>query len=179
MSGKITIKDALSIWRNRAVRMARAEEHFSPPELYEILIQPTSSARRISALNHINRCPKCLHLAKDLTEAIAEAEAWDVALPKAAASNKIDWHGEIPTAGGKYSIEIKRRISDKSKGLITLYVKSQFPDALENKRVIVKDGRGRVLLDGIIFNGEVSQAIEDVDDIAPRFFVEPYESDNQ
>lgn len=179
MKRKTTIKDALSIWREEACRLAQAEEHIRPSELYEFLVRAPSSQNRSAILKHLCCCPKCSRQLKEMLAAVEEAEVWDFSMPKAASSQEIQWSGEIATAGGKYSIVIRRSLSDQKRGVITLQVGEPHRDILEGRSVLVKDGQGRVLLKGKVIDGEVSQEVADLDGIVPRFFVEPVESRKQ
>jgi hypothetical protein len=151
-------------------------KHISVPDMYEFLINIPSSVSRNSILNHVGRCSRCVHQLKELMEAIEEGEVWDFALPKAAASEEMGWNGEIFTSLGKYSITIRRALGDRSKGVITLQVGHDFREVLEGRRVAVKDGNGRLVLEGTIVDGEVSQVIGDLEGLMPRFHVEPVES---
>jgi hypothetical protein len=176
MKRETTIKDALSVWREQACPLAQTEEHLQTSELYEFLVRAPSGRSKSAILKHLCCCSECSRQLKEMLAAIEEAEVWDYSLPKAASSQEIQWSGEIATAGGKYSIVIRRSLSDQKRGVITLQVGEPHRDLLEGRSVLVKDGQGRVLLKGKVIDGEVSQEVVDLDGIVPRFFVEPVES---
>lgn len=173
MNKRITLKEALRVWRNKIVHEGRLGRHIPPAELYELLVHPPASEIKASLLDHLIRCPLCLQELKDMVDSIEEAEAWDFALPKAAASEEIEWPKKIPTEGGKYTIVIRRNMSEKNRGVVTVQVAPCYRDTLEGKKVILRDGRPHVLLTGVIIDGEVSQEIEGLNAIIPRFAVEP------
>jgi hypothetical protein len=176
MNNKISLKTALSIWREQAHLLERSDKHILPSEMYEILVNVQSGKSQIPFFSHLNRCSQCSRQLKEMMEAIEEGEAWDFTLLKAAASKEDQWSGEVSTSGGKYSITLRRSRSDSQRGVITVQVEKPYREDLEGKSVLVKDVHGRVLLRGMIFDGEVSQAITDIDITVPRFFVEPVES---
>lgn len=173
MNRRITLKEALGAWRRRIASEGALGKHVPPSELYNLLIQPSDNGKKDYILEHLIICPICVQELKDIVQSIEEAEAWDLALPKAAASEEIQWPKKIPTEGGKYTIVIRRNISDKNRGVVTVEVAPPHRDTLEGKGIVLRDGRGHMLLRGKIFNGEVSQEIEGLDRIDPRFVVEP------
>jgi len=173
MKKRITLQEALKNWRSTVTSEEGLGRHIPSSELYEFLIQPSASEIKDTSLNHLCRCPLCIQELKDLTASIEEAEVWDLALPRAAASEEIEWPMKIPTEGGKYTIIIRPNISDRSKGVVTVKVELTYRDTLEGKKVILKDGRGQILLSGVIIDGQISQDIEELDAILPRFVVEP------
>lgn len=179
MGRKIPLKAVLGLWRQQEGSPEAMGEHLSASEMYELLVRAQSSESLSSLLGHVQRCSRCLRLLRDLLDAQDQAIAWDCVLPRAASSERVQWSGEIPTKGGKYSIIIRRSLTDSHRGVITLQVGANYRDQLEGSLVLVKDGRGHVLLEGTIINGEVSQTIADVDGIVPRFFVEPVQSPKQ
>ena len=71
----------------------------------------------------------------------------------------------ITTEGGKYTVEIRPQLTDKSRGLITVQPSPQHREALEGAAIVLRDSKGRVLLEGKIVSSEVSQVIEDLDKI--------------
>lgn len=172
MSEKVTLKEALGAWRRQIALEGAPGGHIPHAELYELLLRPAESGDKDDFLDHLVRCSRCVRELKEMVQDMEEAEAWDLALPKAAAS-EVQWPKKIPAEGGKYTIVIRRDISDKNRGVITLQVEARHREALEGKSVILKEGRGHTLLRGKIVNGEVSQEVGELDRIVPRFWVEP------
>jgi hypothetical protein len=116
---------------------------------------------------------------KRMLEAVEEGEIWDFSLLKAAAPGEGQWSGKVSTSGGKYLIALRRSSKDPKRGVITVQVEESFRQALEGKSIVVRDVHGRELLRGMVFDGEVSQAVADIDITTPRFFVEPVERKKQ
>jgi len=163
MNKRITIKEALEAWQAHGLN-EDIGEHISPAELYELLIQPQGIDLGEEQLNHLTRCPVCLQEIKNITESRKEAEAWDIALPKAATSES-EWPKRIRLEAGKYSVTIRRNIHQTNKGLVVLQVEEAYKDALEGKSVKLLDGRNHICLEGTIFDGKISQEIENLDTV--------------
>lgn len=172
MKRRSTLRDALEAWWTQNASMGELEPHLSPSDLYRLLIPSSHAGEKEERLNHLTQCPRCLRELKGIAQSIEEAEAWDLALPKAAAS-EIDWPKKMPAEGGKYTVVIRRSIADPSRGVITLQVAMNYRETLEGKVVSLRDGRGHVLLKGKITNGEISQEIAALDMVIPRFLIEP------
>ncbi len=166
MGKKITLTEASEAWGEWKVSAGDPGEHIPPGELYEFLLHPADYADRENLLGHLTRCPLCLRELEDMSQSVEEAafRMWDLALPKAAASD-MEGPWKIATEDGKYTIEIRPHISDENRGIITVQVSPQNSDALEGKTVTLKDSQGRVLLKGRIINSEVSQEIDGLDRI--------------
>jgi hypothetical protein len=173
MGRQITLEEALYVWEEQGGSEQDQDRCMPVSDLYGLLLHRRTPEINKSLLVHLSRCPQCIRRLRDMAKAVEEAGAWDVALPKAASSDDIQWSKEIPTEGRKYTIVIRRSISDTNKGVITIQAEPAYRDAVEGSIVILRDGGGRVLLQGAIVDGEVSQAISGLDTIIPRFFVEP------
>ncbi len=171
MNRRMSVNTALQVWGEQRTAAGGAG-HISPPELYELLIHPLNNGIKEQLLEHLTRCPVCLQEAKEIQAAIEAAAAWDLVLPRAAAS-EIEWPKRIPSEGGKYVIEIRRSVSKERQGVITVKVAEPYKSRLEGKTVSVTDGMGRRLVTGQISDGEVSQVIDEVDGIVLRFLVRP------
>lgn len=171
MRRKITIQDALEAWRDQRTSEGSLHGHVVPSVLYELLIQPQENGDKEAILNHLSQCQRCLGELKEMAQSIAGATVWDVALPRAAAS-EVQGPKKIPTDGGKYTVVIRRNLGKKDRGVITLEVAPRYRDDLEGKAVILRDGRGRILLQGKIIDGEISREIEELGAMVPPFLVE-------
>jgi hypothetical protein len=170
MKKKIALKDALDAWA--AGPPAGAGDHVPPAELYEFLSRLAPPAPAL--LEHLTRCPWCAREMRQMAENLPRAEThlagWDLALPKAAATDTASvWR--VPTEAGKYTIEFHPHSSDKTRGLITLQVAPQYRSQLEGHRVALRDSKGRLLLEGRIVNGEAAQELRDLDRIEAGFIV--------
>jgi hypothetical protein len=172
MRRRIALKEALEIWRGTASSGKDLGKHVSSSDLFELLVGRSSDDIKSLLLRHISLCPQCLANFKDMVEAIEDSVPLDIALPKAAASDEMTWPKEIPTDGKKYTIILRRSITERNRGVVTLQINPAYRDALEGQVAVLRDGTGRILLRGTIINGEVSQQIEDMEKIDHRFLVE-------
>ena len=163
---RIGLSQALQTWRKEALSKMQLKEHLSLPDLYDLVVATREDRVDQTALQHITRCKLCARELKNIVESIQEAQAWDVALTKAAASNQ---EGAIivKTKGGKYTISIRRNLSGETNGLITVEANPRYVKKLEGKIIEVRDHKKRVLLRGMLVCGEISQRIEGIEDIDP------------
>ena len=164
-----SLKGALDAWR----RSRRGHsEHPSLPQLYELLLETHQANEAL--IEHVSGCPACQKTLGELLSAQDEAREsfalWDLALPKAAASS-LENTRQISSEGGRFTIEIRRHLTDANKGIVTVQASQQFRDAVEGKTVVLQDGAGRVLLEGRMVNGEVSQEIDGLDTIDYGFVI--------
>ena len=80
---------------------------------------------------------------------------------------------KIDTEGGRYTIIIHQSLKEPDKGMITVEVAQNLREKSEGAKIVLKDRKGRKLLDGTIINGQVSQKIDHLDDIdIQRFKIE-------
>lgn len=105
-----------------------------------------------------------------------EREVTDWALLLAAASRAIKRLVRIQTEEGKYTIALRPGLSPATPWIVTVEVSDLASrKQLEGRAIRLKDGRGRIVLQGEIAAGEVSQkldgTIEDLD--LTRWVVEP------
>jgi hypothetical protein len=173
MIKQIKLKQALEAWQNEIISPTAKEKHIPAGELYDMLINKRPREDNEALLDHLSVCSHCMKELKDMKETIEEVKLWDLALPKAAASEKTDWPKNIMTEGGKYSIVIRRSITDKNKGLVSISVNPSHIEIekIEGKKVVLRDGRGRELLRQKIIDGEASQEVQDLDSIEFHFAV--------
>jgi len=160
MKKRITIKKAMEAWKTSTLN-EDIGNHIPPSELYDLMIQPQGIELGEERLNHLTRCPVCLQEIKDIIECRKEAEAWDLALPKAATSQTA-WPKKIRLEGGRYTVTIRRNIRETKKGLLVLEVKKGYQKTLEGRSVQLIDGQGHICLEGIIFHAKISQEIENL-----------------
>jgi len=173
MNNKITLQEAIESWGEQSFSEENIGEHIPTGELYDLLIKPPDKGLHEENLNHLTGCPVCLQELKNMIKCRKEAEIWDLALPKAAASGH-RWPKKIPLEGGKYTVSVRRNIHDNNIALVILQVEDHFREALEGKSVQLLDGRNRVCLEGKITDGEVSQEIENLNELSlQRLHVRP------
>jgi hypothetical protein len=170
MQRSVTLQEAIATWSNH---LERPEPHISPEEMYELLMHPAGISQDTKLLLHLSQCPVCLQEFQEIVQSREDAAVWDLALPRAAATEDSQWPKNIPVEGGKYIIEIRRSLSRKNHGMITLRVTDVYRETLEGKTVCVTDETGRSLLHGQIIDGEFSQTIDDLKNLGVCFCVRP------
>lgn len=172
MNRRVSLKDALQCWREEYGHgEAAMGRHIPIPELYEVIIGGVGKTLQEADLDHLAACAVCARELRELVTSIAEAEAWDTVLLKAAAAGEGQWPKRIPTGNGKYVIELRRNLDEPDKGLITLRVEAGFRDKLEGKKVVLLDGHGQKILQGEIKDGAFSQEVDALEEIDLNFKV--------
>lgn len=104
-----------------------------------------------------------------------EAVVWDIALPKAAAT---EFKGmmSLYTEGNKYRLTLRENLDEPGKGLITVEVSEPYQEQLEGREILLVNRKGDVFLEGKIVLGRVSQMVERIKDIdIKELFVKPKE----
>ena len=168
MNNKITIKQALFAWAQYRLSNSMVIRHLDEQKL-NIIFENISQLNH-REIEHLILCTDCLKKATTATrqqETFAYAEtAWR----KAAATGEKSWPQKITTKSA-HTIEIRESETDKNKGLIIVTINEKQRDQFEGKMISVVDGKGRVLLKGIIKDGEVFQRIENLDRIDLRLLL--------
>jgi hypothetical protein len=173
MKRRIRLEEALRIWVKSSTSGMAAESHIPDHILYEFYADPRSGKHTREIIKHLSRCTLCMLELNEIAASTDYASVMDFALPKAAASDGMQWPKQIPTDQKKYLVVIRRSMAEKNKGVVTLQVEPSYRNELEGKRVAMRDGRDVVVLRGEIINGEVSHPIDDLDQLILRFSVEP------
>lgn len=120
MTRRITLKEALEAWKTQSASdEGAAGAHIPASVLYNLLIQPSQNGKKSTFLDHLTRCLRCLQEFKEIAQSIEEAEALDVAMPRAAAT-EMQWPKKIPAEGGKYVIEIRRYLGKENQSVFTV-----------------------------------------------------------
>lgn len=167
---KTSLKDALSAWVARPAD--ETDKHIPPAALYEFLIHPVEQPPAF--LRHLGHCAQCAQELQEMVQSLEQAEerlkGWDLACPKAAASTGSSAR-KIVSEAGKYTIEIRPHTVESDRGIIILQVSPQYRQALEGRRVSLRDGLGRTLLEGRILGGEAAQEMEGLDQIGTDFII--------
>jgi hypothetical protein len=174
MNKPVRLKQALKAWHiNVASSEALRENHIPVEEIYDMLINRSDNAGNDDLLAHLSVCSRCFREFVKIRKAIREADLWDMALPKAAASETIDWPKKFMTESGKYAIIIRRSVTDPNKGLVSIQVNPARieKNKVEGKTEVLKDGKKRELLRQKIIDGEASQEQEDLKSIDFNFVV--------
>lgn len=176
MSRSTTLKQALLAWSRNRASGEPPGAHLSTDRLYEWLLDPSGGDIGEAERHHLIECPQCSAELHALAAGIADTspygmQHWDVALPKAAAG-PLEWPKTISTEEGRYTIEIRPSLDNPDQGIITVTVGAAYRTDIEGQRLRVVDGNGRLLLSGLVYEGQVSQLIEQgLSQIVPKFVV--------
>jgi hypothetical protein len=174
MNKRITINKALLAWSQYRLGNSMVMRHLDDQKLSFIFENiPQLNHREIE---HLILCTDCLQKA---TVSSRQKESFvfaETAWRKAAATSEISWPQKIRTKSA-HTIEIRESETDKNKGLIIVTINEKQRDQFEGKMISVVDGKGRVLLKGIVKDGEVFQRIENLDAIDLRLLVKTLDSD--
>lgn len=179
METRISLEKALEIWRANLTPGKDPGEHIPVSDLYAFLVEPADIRHQDTLLPHVSRCQICRQELKDMLESIKMDENWDMAMPKAAASEKNQLPKITPTEGGKYQVIIRRSLKDANQGVVTVQARAVYWEKLDGRQIILRDGHGRVLIRGVIRGGEISQEVEDLDSIDPCFRIEPDDMEHE
>ena len=168
MNNKITIKQALFAWAQYRLGNSMVMRHLDEQKfnfIFENIVQLNHRE-----IEHLILCTDCLQKATASTrqkESFAYAEtAWR----KAAATRENSWPQKITTKSA-HTIEIRESETDKNNGLIIVTINEKQRNQFEGKMISVVDGNGRVLLKGVVKDGEVFQRIENLDNIDLRLLL--------
>jgi len=173
MNKKITINQALSAWTQYRLGNSMVMRHLDEQKLS--LIFENIPQLKHGEIEHLILCTDCLQKA---TASNRQKESFvfaETAWRKAAATKEKSWPQKITTKSG-HAIEIRESETDKNNGLITVNINEKQREQFEGKMISVVDGKGRMLLKGIVKDGEVFQRIENLDVIDLRLLVKTMES---
>ena len=154
--------------RKKMVHDHKPDRHPTSSELYQFLVEGEQAQNRTEILDHLSECTFCFQEITKMIDARKEADFFDIALPKTAATS-IDGV-PIPFEGGKGIVVIRPYVEERDKGIITIEIKSTSKEQFEGKEVVLRDGKGEVLLKGKVIDGEVSQKVEAIKDIDENDF---------
>ena len=158
-------------WKNK-IKEQRVATHLKTTEIFGLLIRDNSSKRN-DILTHLALCPWCLEKFHKILEAEKKTEFLDIALPQLAGAKNVCGFMKIDTEGRKYTIIIQPSLKEQDKGMITVEVAQNLREKSEGTTIMLKDRKGRKLIEGTIVNGQVSQKIDDLDNIdIQRFNIE-------
>ena len=172
MNKKIRINKALFAWAQYRVGNSMMMHHFDEQNLSFIF-------KNISQLNHreiehLILCTDCLQKATLSTRQKKSFVYAETAWRKAAATREKSWPQKITTKSS-HTIEIRESETDKNNGLIIVTINEKHREQFEGKMISVVDGKGRLLLKGIIKDGEVFQRIGNLEAIDLRLLVKTVE----
>jgi hypothetical protein len=151
MGTPTTLRDAIVSWRV----LQQLAAHPTLEVLYEAVRRGGLDAEP-ALLAHVARCGRCTRELGTLAECVAEAEAFDLALPRAAAA-PLAAPVTLATECGRYAIGLYPRGGGEV--LITVEARAPHGPALEGAVVTVPDGGGAVLLAAPLVLGRASGRI--------------------
>lgn len=166
MSNSINLRHVLRIWEKEYLKPESLWPHLADEELDFSALG--DSDRRDQVVDHLARCRFCserLRAQQNLTAAAPEASLWDLAVLKAAAGEKpvypLTWYSEKKY----YKIEVMQNSAGGEDGLAVLTLLDPGMAARhEGAALWVCDAAGKIVLRGIVVNGEVWQKIPSLDD---------------
>jgi len=164
-NGKISVSfaQAMRDWEKSVED--RFKDHLTTPQLQRFLKGALEVTKKQEILKHLSYCRKCR---EQLWEMDAKASAMesilDVALPKAAASQKSSSFSLL-TEGKRYRIVFRKLLNQEGKGVVTLSVENPYREEMEGKRVVVMDSGGKEIIRDKVRRGETSGRIVDAAEI--------------
>ena len=173
MNQKITINKALLAWAQYRLGNSMVMRHLDEQKLNIIFENiPQLNHREIE---HLILYTDCL---QEATASTRQKESFifaETAWRKAAATSEKSWPQKITTKSA-HTIEIRESETDKNKGLIIVTINEKHRVQFEGKMISVVDGKGRMLLKGIVKDAEVFQRIENLDRIDLRLLIKTVEA---
>ena len=123
-------------------------QHLSPPEAE-------------ATLAHLRRCPPCHREWRALLQNLSAAEMTDEVNAQVAAGRRPLEQTTLPTKKGLYTIIVRPNASPREASVITVEVnRPQDRERLAGQMIRLISQQGRLLLQGEIVAGEVSQFLE-------------------
>ncbi|NIA29345.1 MAG: hypothetical protein GWP06_05445 [Actinobacteria bacterium] len=173
MENMITLKDAFRACEEFKQQTETETEHLNDFELNSISGK-SSWKENERAIEHLISCAICSQKLNNLLET-EPREIMETAWRKAAASTKIHWPQKLKSRNGTFSIDIRESESRINSGLIVVQVNENKRKRVEGKRLSVVDGKGHILLEGVIRNGRVFQRIDNLNSIDLRLMIRTHE----
>jgi hypothetical protein len=159
------------IWQTELNAQAQGR-HLTTSEIYDLLIKENMPDKEVM-LAHLSHCSHCSEEFHKMYLTQKKTEFLDIALPQLAGVKSHSPFMKIDTEGGKYTIIIRQSLKEQNKGIITIELAPNLREKAEGERITLKDRQGRILLEGTVVNGQVSQKIEHLDNIdIQRFKIE-------
>jgi len=170
MSNKLTIKKALKIWEQEEKKLQDKNTFHPNPDLIKRFANGEEIQDKERWIKHIANCITCLNKWIDEMKPKYYADQYtDVVLAKVAAEeNNFQDLTKIYSQSGKYLITFRNSLEEADTCMITLNILDNI-EKLEGMKVVVRDKNNRKLLVGKISQGEVSNWINDLNNIDMSF----------
>jgi hypothetical protein len=162
MDRRTTLEDAMQIWRARLTEQEARGRHVATSELYDLAMQHLSPPAAEATLVHLRRCPPCQREWLALLQNLSAAEMTDTVTTRvrAAAHQGPMEPIRLPTVKHTYSVTVRPSASPGAAASITVEVNRPADrERLAGQTIRLKSAQGRVLLQGEIVAGRVSQRL--------------------
>jgi hypothetical protein len=160
MDRRTTLEDAMQIWRARLTEQEARGRHVATSELYDLAMQHLSPPEAEATLAHLRRCPPCQREWRALLQDLATAEMTDTVRIRAAAHQGPMEPIRVSTVKHTYSVTVRPSASPGAAAIITVEVNRPADrERLAGQTIRLKSAQGRVLLQGEIVAGRVSQRL--------------------
>jgi hypothetical protein len=159
----------LKAWQADALKAQSEDrtsgEHLSPETLYRLALPAGAKQPAPEKLQHLSLCPLCLREWAFWRQALSDAEESDDPPPfsmtygllKAAAAGKPQESIRMESACGRFCLSVLPQLKSAEEALVTLEVIADQSSRWNNRRAIVRDSQGQVLLEGLFQQGHLAR----------------------
>ncbi|BBO92954.1 hypothetical protein [Desulfosarcina ovata] len=166
----------LQVWSDVYSIPMTTQEEGSHPDFDEIykMAQPDGIKNATNAsIEHISHCPICMKEWAKWRRAISavaieedeEDRYMSYGMLEAAATEDTSESVSLQSTCGKFTLSLLPRLDDPEKGMITLEAVGSSEFDLEGQRVVLRDRKGRTLLEGKLRHGRIARNCENLTDI--------------
>lgn len=171
---KICFQTWQSVYLKPAQEIAQEKVHLSEKTLYQIALSGGMKEAGPRDLAHLSLCPLCLNQWANFRKSISDIEdatgyeeqrlvTWGI-LEAAATHNPME-AVRLKSACGKFFLGLLPQMGNPENGMIILELESKTALELEGHRAVVRDHKGRILLEGAICQGRLARRIENLSSI--------------
>ena len=165
----LLLRKGLKIWRETALKTAiSSDDHLTPKQLEAMKEHGGITGADDAWVEHLSLCPLCLDrfsallAEKNEPPPLPDASAADdyimaIGELQAADEEKRTALPEISTACRRFTLGIYPDRDNPDNGMLTVEVGRDLHDAVEGKKVTVRDKEGRVLLSATFHDGKVAR----------------------
>lgn len=161
MERDLTPEDALQVWSAGLREPETPWRHVATAELYDLAMKHLSGPTAETILTHLRRCPSCHSEWRALLWDLTAAELTDQVRFQAAASQGPVALMQVQTNAGLYTVIVRPSVSPGEAAIITVEVNHpEQRELLAGQTIRLTSQQGRLLLQGQVFDGEVSQSLD-------------------
>jgi hypothetical protein len=141
------------------------EKHPSSEEIYRLALPGGASQSPPENLQHLSLCPLCLRTWAAWRQALSDVDESDedtsvcmtYGFLKAAASRQQPEPIRMVSACSRFCLSILPQLESTDEGLVTLEAVAEEGQRWNNRRAVVKDRHGRILLEGHLKQGHLAR----------------------